>query len=117
MKVYVITRGTYSDYSIYAVTLDKKQAELFKARYSDEWDEAHIEEYETEEYKIEVNEDYKPMWAVSFCSNEMCNCYIIAHKNHKHGTACKNEWDGSTTVFVEAKDKEHAKKNCKRHIF
>lgn len=113
MKVYVIAKGEYSDYSIYAVTLERKQAELLKIRYSDEWDEAYIEEYDTDEHKIEVREDYKPMWIVEIYSNEIRRCYPIAHKNHKHGTYLRYSRDGSISVFVEAKDKEHAKKIAK----
>lgn len=113
MKVYVITSGEYSDYQINAVTLDKKQALLLKAKYSDDWDEACIEEYDTDDYKIEVGEGYKPMWAVEFYSNEINRCYTIACKNYKHGSACKHSFDNGITVFVEAKDEEHARKIAK----
>lgn len=113
MKVYVITQGEYSDFEICAVTLDKKQAELLKARYSDEWDEACIEEYETEEYKIEVSKDYKPMWTVQFENNEMYRCLQIGHKNHKHGYVKTHYALDIISVFVEAKDEEHARKIAK----
>ena len=56
MKAYVITKGEYSDYKIYAVTLDKEQAELLKAEYSDKWDEAFIEEYDTDRFSIRIRQ-------------------------------------------------------------
>ena len=64
MKVYIVTQGCYSDYRICAVFLDKKEAELYIAtRWHDEidgrmwsWDMYNeIEEYETQDGKIETN--------------------------------------------------------------
>ena len=113
MKVYVITCGEYSDYQICAVTLDKKQAELLKAKYSDKWEEACIEVYDTDNYKIEVSEDYKPMWKVKFCGNEMRGCYAFTGESVKHGTVYNSGWCGTIYVYVNAKDEEHARKIAK----
>lgn len=126
MKVYVITTGEYSDYQINAVTVDKKQAELLKIRYSDEWEEACVEEYDTDDHKIEVSDIFKNMYRVSFDKNhEIYCCYAIGHRNAKHGQINDDRsWftygDGSrscfnycVTVFVEAKDEDHAKKIAK----
>lgn len=44
--IYVITKGSYSDYGICAVTTDKARAEELKLLYSDRYDDANIEEYE-----------------------------------------------------------------------
>lgn len=110
MIVYVITKGEYSDYMICDVTLDKEQAELLKANYSDEWDEACIEEYDTDRYKIEVSSDFKPMWYLEFSGSRICRCYTITHDNHKHGSLYRERWSGRVQVFVEAKDEDHAKK-------
>lgn len=50
MKVYVITKGDYSDYHICAVTLDKDKAEQLREKFSKGYyNEADIEEYDTEE--------------------------------------------------------------------
>lgn len=51
MKVYVITKGAYSDYSIYGVAIDKEQAEMLRNYFSDEYDTANIEEYDTDFYQ------------------------------------------------------------------
>ena len=56
MKVYVITKGIYSDYHICAVALDKDKAEILRKSFSDSWEEAEIETYETDQFitKIEA---------------------------------------------------------------
>ncbi len=113
MIVYVITKGEYSDYMICDVTLDKEQAELLKVNYSDEWEEACIEEYDTDRYKIEVSNDYKPMWRVEFRRNEMCGCYAFTGENVKHGTVYNAGWGSVIFVYINAKDEEHAKKIAK----
>ena len=51
MKVYVITKGHYSDYGICAVAIDREKAEMLKIACSDRWEEARVEEYDTEEFK------------------------------------------------------------------
>ena len=58
MKVYIATEGSYSDYHIEAVFTDREQAELYSALHC-----CKIEEYETDEYKIEgKKDDLKEMW-------------------------------------------------------
>lgn len=51
MKVYVITKGEYSDYHICGVALDETRAEMLAKRFSNEWSNAEVEEYDTEDYK------------------------------------------------------------------
>ena len=48
MKVYVITKGSYSDYHICAVATDKEKAEKLAEIYTDRWDDAEVEEYDTD---------------------------------------------------------------------
>lgn len=48
MKVYVITRGEYSDYHICSVTLDKERAEKLAKLHSTELGDAKVEVYDTE---------------------------------------------------------------------
>ena len=54
MNVYVITKGAYSDYHICGVSLDKEKAETIRKYCSDKWDEAQVEEYDTEEYSSDI---------------------------------------------------------------
>jgi hypothetical protein len=58
MKVYVITSGSYSDYGIDKVFLDKEKAEKYVELSKDKWDEPRIEIYETDEND---NAEIKPI--------------------------------------------------------
>lgn len=53
MKVYVITKGEYSDYHICAVVDNKAKAELLKEALTDKWGGPYIEEYDTEDINID----------------------------------------------------------------
>lgn len=59
MKVYVITKGAYSCYHICAVATDKKKAEILRKAFSDSWDEAEIETYETDQFITEIENGFK----------------------------------------------------------
>ena len=65
------------------------------------------------EYKIEMSDDYKPMWRVEFRRNEMCGCYAFTGENVKHGTVYNAGWGSVIFVYINAKDEEHAKKIAK----
>ena len=41
-EVYLVTKGQYSDYSVYGVFADKTIAEEYAAQISDRWDTAHV---------------------------------------------------------------------------
>jgi len=77
MKIYVITSGCYSDYTIEAVTDDKEKAEFFKLKYSTEYKEAYIEELDTDDYKIEGKPD-KLYWKVNLYKKEKpdARCFL-----------------------------------------
>ena len=49
MKIYVITKGSYSSYHICAVATDKKKAKKLAKIYTDRYDDAKVEEYDTED--------------------------------------------------------------------
>lgn len=49
MNVFVITKGSYSDYHICAVTTDPERAKRLAEIYSDRMDDACVETYDTEE--------------------------------------------------------------------
>lgn len=68
MKVYVITKGCYSDYHICAVTTNPDEAEVLKTKFSSDcWGSARIEEYDTDKYNdILAN---KNLYLVSFATN------------------------------------------------
>lgn len=64
MKIYIITKGDYSDYHICNVTTDYQKAQRYKEAYSDDWGEAWIEIYKDGENS---KENY--CWAYSPVSN------------------------------------------------
>lgn len=57
MRVYVITKGSYSDYHICCVCLERETAERRKKLFSDNYEEAEIEEFDTDEYEEFVKVD------------------------------------------------------------
>lgn len=61
MKVYIITQGSYSDYRIVGVKLTREEAERVVALANDEdyYEYAEIEEYDTDDIKINTNEEIK----------------------------------------------------------
>lgn len=68
MKIYVITKGEYSDYHICAVTTNPDDAEVLKTRFSaGSWGDATIEEYDTDDNKDVLAN--KNLYLVSFYEN------------------------------------------------
>lgn len=51
MEVYVITKGSYSDYRICAVTLDEQEADRLQKIYSEPNDTADVEVYDTDDHQ------------------------------------------------------------------
>lgn len=60
MRIYVVTKGEYSDYHIVAVATNLETAVKLAKRFTDRSDEARVEEYE-EASPVEL-----PMWHVGF---------------------------------------------------
>lgn len=57
MIVYVVTQGSYSDYHVVGVTLDKSKAEKIAKISSNQYDNAQIEEYDTDKWETIGNND------------------------------------------------------------
>lgn len=109
MKVYVITCGCYSDYQICAVTDDPKKAELLRIKYSDAYDEAQIEEYETEDNVIEA--DFKYLyWKIRIDkkTGKVLHCHSFYQLGYKRtGTTLYSK---AYEVITMAENEEKAKK-------
>jgi len=106
-KVYVITKGNYSDYHICAVTLDEKHAEKLVKLYSDRFDEADIEEYTLNE-AIE-----RAVYGVVFNADGVCRGVELNDSICEDGLVetvyTLNE--GPLKIYwVEAADEDHAMK-------
>lgn len=80
MKVYVITSGEYSEYSIRAVTLSREKAELICAMLNSteryHGDVATIEEYGTDELQCDANEDVGLCYEACFNYKTLKNIYF-----------------------------------------
>lgn len=91
MKVYVLTKGEYSDYSVYAVVDDKAKAELLKEALSDEYDEANIEEYDTEDANID---GYLKCTESYLASQDISTNQIELSKTPRYGSICDSSvWE------------------------
>lgn len=64
MKVYVVTAGEYSDYQIVGVATTKEMADVIVAKHNlyDGYDEARIEEYDTDVYEPLRTNDQWSAW-------------------------------------------------------
>lgn len=67
MKIYVITRGEYSDYHICSVVTDYEKAQILMRKFSDSYYPANIEEFDTEEFSCVISG--KNLYCVSFDKN------------------------------------------------
>jgi len=104
-KVYVITKGIYSDYHICAVTLDRNRAERLKKLLDDNCDEANIEEYIPEEAK-----ENGTLYYVEFPEDEAPILKVLDYTLKFDSIPCVEYWVYPTRVFVCAKDEAHAMK-------
>lgn len=107
-KVYIITKGTYSDYHICAVTLDKNTAEKLAKKYSeDSWSEAVIEEHALEDF----TKGERFMYCVTFGNNGI-SCSFEEYEHTEKVFYYKNAYSGQgrMVVYVKAQDEDHAKK-------
>lgn len=105
-KVYVITKGDYSDYHICAVTLDKNRAEKLRKMFSDHWNKAEIEEYTLDEEK--TRRKYGVVFDVKGAFKRFC-----AEECDLHDDGFIDDWnddDDGITIWVESADEAHALK-------
>lgn len=82
MKIYVVTRGSYSDYHIIAATLDEERAKILKDKFDEgcSWDETRIEVYEDSE------EIAKPLWQVFFNDKGEVDVIERCYSSYFYGT-------------------------------
>ena len=116
MKVYIVTSGIYSDYQIHAVFTDREKAHVYCAlyhqkirRYADNYE---IEEYETNDVKIESQK--KPGVLYSFWTDRnrksvhFYKYYIF--KEDVEDFCEKMISHKEDTVFLEKENDEKAQK-------
>lgn len=112
MIVYVITKGEYSDYGIEAVTLEKEKAEELKRLYSDKWNEAMIETYDTDDYYAK-NGGFYSVRIGKKSAIEVRKINSVIPVDDRNKVSLRHDWRTNREnyfVYVKAKDEEHAKK-------
>lgn len=118
MKVYVITKGYYSDFHICAVTLDEQEANRLEKIYTDSRDDARVEEYDTD--------DHQPLlcgrlpYVVTFYADHYdrrTGRYITGNTGVYRYIGSSEDFDphvcltdGKDTVYLYAEDSEAAVK-------
>ena len=123
--IYVITKGIYSDYHICAVATDKTRAEELRLFFSDQYEEANIEEYEDGKTGLE-NESFKVVhpYIVSGCRRNLKKYGDLIHDARQYTKILDNRTSFKETVsygisgepsdwldmYIIAPDVEHAKK-------
>lgn len=118
MKVYILTRGSYSDYHISKVFLSKKQAQDYAKRFgTDHYNgDFSIEEWDTSDDAIEFSmagwevtryvgnhgfigkkrDPNEVWWDIEFLG-------IGEEENYRHESCLKNEWDTWISTWGEEK--------------
>lgn len=113
MKIYVITKGFYSDYHICAVTTNEEKAEKLKKLCTDDLDEAEIEIYEDDETSDEPN----VFWDYYYETNNVAIYeYSFSNYDEIREEVFQNKDGTITRARVFAKDAEHAKRKAQDMI-
>ena len=102
MKVYVVTQGSYSDYHISGVAIDRETAELIKARC---YDDPEIEEYDTDDFT--PLKDRRP-YRVGIPKAGAISVKLIETLPGSPGKVFEYKWGHIVDVY--AKDEDHALK-------
>lgn len=119
--IYVITQGSYSDYHVCGVTTDPVRAEELRKFYTDQWDEAEIEEFIDGAPEAGELENLKPIWLVTYHANlsggfwkcKLAN-YTAENEPNKYDMIDPERithiGDLVFKAYVSASDEEHALK-------
>lgn len=111
MKIYVITKGSYSDYHICAVSTNQKNAEKLQKIFSDKWDQAMIEEYESDQYLTETESGMELYKCVTGKDGTILADMSIINLDYMDDYDFQVRYLANKyIVYVWAKDSEHAKK-------
>ena len=122
MKVYVVTSGTYSDYMIRKIFLNKDKAEEYKKWLPDSND---IEEYDTsdddvidKQYEIRVNLKWYPNKEEKLIARSWKDCE--SDYNYNYYSNYSDIWEELTvtrTVNADNYDEQYCKDKLTKHIY
>lgn len=100
MKIYVVTKGDYSDYHIITATTDKAQAKKIADKFSDDWGEAKVEIYDDAEIYL------KTVWLVRFDTKGNVNELRVDNSEYSYRDVnkCSSDIFKGVYVHVQADD-------------
>lgn len=91
-KIYVITSGSYSDYSIHGVAVSEERANLLQRYYSSGWHgNARIEEYNLNEPRENVD-DLIPVYQVNIQRDGKCWCTQMTWMHELTGKIIEDDY-------------------------
>ena len=105
MKIYVVTKGHYSDYHIITATTNAEKAKKIAKNFNEDYDKTNIEIFEDSELYV------NPLWVIAFDSDgdvldmrKTTNEYYFDSINQVEPSG-----DGKTmSICVSAENAEHA---------
>lgn len=109
--VYVITQGSYSEYHICAVTLDKERAIKLSKFYTDSDGEARIEEFDLDDPTDAVIENLVPVYYVIIGKDGACRAKICKYHDNNKPFMAAYQLDPNNLSFsatLTAKNENHA---------
>lgn len=108
MKIYIITSGSYSDYSIDTVFLDKELAEEYVDKHNNCGDEYYHDDTVIEEYSIEENLD-KYVYNVSMKRDGgVVHCHYSEHSHKDFYYEGNKGYEGMYVFYTKSRDKKRA---------
>lgn len=109
--VYVITQGSYSDYHICAVTLDKERAKKLSKFYANSDGEANIEEFDLGDPIEAVIENLVPVYHIIIWKKGTYRAIICRYHDGNKPFTATYQLDPDNLLFsatLTAKDEDHA---------
>lgn len=109
MKVYVILKGEYSDRHICAVATDERIAKLLEQRFTDDYFNAYIEEFETDIFVDIVDKGYKAYYCRETSEGIIADKSELSDFLESRGEILKTS-TGAHYAEILARDAAHARK-------
>jgi hypothetical protein len=109
-KVFLVTRGDYSDYRVCAVFSDEKLAQKYIDSFNLTYDEFKIEDYELDIYQNELRENYKPFF-LRMTKEGNCTEIRIQKESYSFEDGKIDigfDKDKNMYISIFAKDEKHA---------
>lgn len=122
MKIYIVTSGTYSDYMIRKIFLDKDKAEEYRKWLPDSND---VEEYDTSDDDI-INKSYKVRIDLKWYPNKKEKLIARSWKdcesdyNYNYYSNYSDKWEELAvvrTVNSDNYDEQYCKDKLTKHIY